>query len=183
MKRRLAITALAGAILVLGSPLPRARANDDFGAVVRAIEQFYHVKHQNLPLLARAAITTTRTAAKIRGGEAKRIAQAGSARVVFFEDQEFDSRGRIATFKASLENTLKDAWSPLVETLAAKEEEQTYIYVREAGQRFNVLVVTIERHEATVVQVTVAPEVLATLLKDPNEMGRAITSDATINDN
>jgi len=101
MKRRLAITTLAGAILVLGSPLPRARATDDFSAVVRAIEQFYHVKHQNLPLLARATITTTRTAAKIRGGEAKRIAQAGSARVVFFEDQEFDSRGRIATFKAA----------------------------------------------------------------------------------
>jgi hypothetical protein len=34
-----------------------------------------------------------------------------------------------------------------------------------------------------VVQATVAPEILAQLMKDPGEMGKALTEDATINDN
>ena len=181
MKARFAIIALTFAAL-LGAPLWRGHASDDFSAVVKVVEQFYHVKHQNLPLLARAGIKVTRTAARIRGGEARRLAETGSARVAFFEDQEFNSRGRIAGFKAQINSTLV-GWSPLIQTLAAKDEEQTYIYVRDAGEKFHVLVITIERHEATVVQATVAPGVLAALMKDPNEMGRALTNDATINDN
>jgi hypothetical protein len=43
-------------------------------------------------------------------------------------------------------------------------------------------VVSIERRDAVVVQVTLKPGVLAELMRDPNEMGRAITEDATTND-
>jgi len=67
--------------------------------------------------------------------------------------------------------------------LSAKDEEQTYIYIREAGAKFHVLVVTIERREATVVEATVAPDVLAMLMKDPNEMGKTLTDDAALNNN
>jgi hypothetical protein len=103
--------------------------------------------------------------------------------VVFFEDQNFDSRGQIASFKTALQSALIAEWSPLVQTMAPKDEEQTYIYLRAAGPKFSILVVTIERHEATVVQATVTPETLAELMKDPGEMGKALTDDATINDN
>ncbi len=123
------------------------------------------------------------TAARMKGGDYKRLAEAGSVRVAFFEDQEFDSRGQIATFKASMQATLADSWSPLVQTAAPKSEEQTYIFIHTAGEKFNVLVITIERHEATVVQATIAPDVLAQLMKDPGDMGKAVTEDATINDN
>src|SRR6266513_1363492 len=99
---------------------------DDADAVVNAIEQFYHVKHQSLPLLARAGIKGARTVARIRGGDYKRIADAGSVRLVFFEDQEFNSQGRIAGFRASIQNALNESWSPLIATLSAKDEEQTY---------------------------------------------------------
>src|ERR1700730_611726 len=66
--------------------------SDDFGAVVKPIERFYHVKHQSIPLLARASMKATTTAARIKGGEYKRLAEAGSVRVAFFEDQDFNSR-------------------------------------------------------------------------------------------
>jgi len=79
MKARPAIIVLMFATF-LGAPFWRGHASDDFNAVVKVIEQFYHVKHQNLPLMARAGIKVTRTAAKIRGGEAKRLAEAGNAR-------------------------------------------------------------------------------------------------------
>jgi hypothetical protein len=181
MKAKLAIILIAAIAFAPRLALGHA-SGDDFGAVVKAIEQFYHVKHQTLPLLARAGIKAVRTGAKIRGGEYKRIAEAGSMRVAFFEDQTFDSRGNIAAFKASVQNTLADNWSPLVQTRAPKEEEQTYIYVRDAAQKFHVLVITIEKREATVVQATVSPQALADLMKNPNEMGKTLTDEATISD-
>ena len=55
-------------------------------------------------------------------------------------------------------------------------------HLRENGEKFNVLVVTFDRHEGCVVQITVSPRTLALLLKDPEGMGRAITEEATTND-
>lgn len=183
MKTKTTIAALIIALLLGAGPAGVLARGDGFNDAVKMIEQFYHVKHQSIPLLARAGMKAVSTAARIKGGDYKRLAEAGSVRVAFFEDQNFDSHGQIATFKASMQTTLEGDWSPLVQTLAPKNEEQTYIYLRDAGNKFHVLVVSIERREATVVQATVAPEVLAQLMKDPNEMGKALTEDATINDN
>jgi hypothetical protein len=183
MKTKTTIAALIIALLLGAGPAGVLARSDGFNDVVKMIEQFYHVKHQSIPLLARAGMKAVSTAARIKGGDYKRLAEAGSVRVAFFEDQNFDSHGQIATFKASMQTTLEGDWSPLVQTLAPKNEEQTYIYLRDAGNKFHVLVVSIERRDATVVQATVAPEVLAQLMKDPNEMGKALTEDATINDN
>src|ERR1700681_4136492 len=154
MKTKLIIAALMTALLLSSSPTSSSAHGDGFNDAVKTIEQFYHVKHQNIPLLARAGMKAVRTAARLKGGDYKRLAEAGSIRVVFFEDQNFDSRGQIASFKTALRSSLIAEWSPLVQTLAPKDEEQTYIYLRDAGTKFSVLVVTIERHEATVVQAT-----------------------------
>ena len=170
-------------LMLVGGPISVRARSDGFNDAGKTIERFYHVKHQSIPLLARAGMKAVRLGAKIRGGEYKRLAEAGSVRVAFFEDQNFDSRGQIATFKASMQAVLTGDWSPLVQTLAPKDEEQTYIYIRDAGEKFHVLVVTIERHEATVIQATIAPDVLAQLMNDPAGMGKALTADATINDN
>jgi hypothetical protein len=183
MKTRLTIAVLMITLLLNWPAAGSLAHGDGFTDAVKMIEQFYHVRHQNIPLLARAGIKAVRTAAKIRGGDYKRLAEAGSVRVAFFEDQNFDSRGQIASFKQSMQATLAGAWSPLVQTLAPRDEEQTYIFIRDAADKFHVLVVTIERHDATVIQATVSPEILAQLMKDPEGMGKALTEDATINDN
>jgi hypothetical protein len=183
MKTKIKIAGLVMALVIIAGPFRVRASGDGFNDVVKMIEQFYHVKHQSIPLLARAGMKAVSTAARIKGGDYKRLAEAGSVRVAFFEDQNFDSRGQIATFKTSMRTTLEGDWSPLVQTLAPKNEEQTYLFIRDAGAKFHVLVVTIERREATVVQATVSPEVLAQLMKDPNEMGKTLTEDATINDN
>jgi len=178
MKTKLTLIAVLLA-LACGLQVSGRAGGDGFNDVVKAIEQFYHVKHQNIPFLARAGMKAVRTAANIKGGEWKQIAEAGSVRVVLFEDQIFDSRGRIASFKASVQKTLGPEWSVLVQTLSPKDEQQTHIFLREAGPKFHVIVIEIERHNATVVQATVKPEVLAQLLKDPGEMGKSITDEAT----
>src|SRR3954468_5760213 len=127
------LTILLAIFVALSVPIGALADRDGFNDAVKLIEQFYHVKHQNIPLLARAGIKAVKTAAKIRGGEYKKIAEAGSVRAAFFEGQIFDSRGQIATFKKLLQQSLVSQWSPLVQTLSAKSEEQSYVYVRDAG--------------------------------------------------
>jgi hypothetical protein len=180
--KKITVRIIGVALLTVAAAQSTWAAADDFSSVVKLVERFYHVKHQSIPLLARAGMKAAQTAARLKGGEAKRLAEAGSIRVAVFEDQDFDSRGTIAAFKASMTSLLGERWSPLVQTLAPKDEEQSHIFVSEAGEKFHVLVVTIERHDAVVVQVTLKPETLAQLLQDPNQMGREITQDATTND-
>jgi hypothetical protein len=168
------------AIALLSLSIPVRASDNDFKSVVKMIEQFYRVKHQGIPFLAKAGMKVATTAAKIKGGEAKRIAEAGSIKLAVFEDQAFN--GDFTKFRASLNGALNDTWMPLIQTLSAKSTEQNYIYLRNAGEKYNVLVINISERDATVVQVTVSAKNLALLLKDPEGTGKSITEEATIND-
>ena len=177
----LQLRAITAAVLVLFLTANVARAKgDDFNSVVKMIEQFYGVKHQGIPFLAKAGLKVGRTAARIKGGQARRIAEAGSIKLAVFEDQDFD--GEFTKFRSTLNTALNQTWSPLVQTISATDDEQVYVFLREAGDKFNVLVITIEPHDATVVQVNLSPKNLALLLKDPEGTGKAITEEATIMD-
>lgn len=153
---------------------------DDFNSVVKMIEQFYGVKHQGIPFLAKAGLKAARTAAKIKGGTAKRLAEAGSVKLAVFENQEF--AGEFLKFRGTLTAALSQTWLPLVQTASGTDKEQVYIFMREARENYDVLVITIEQRDATVVQVRLSPKNLALLLKDPEGTGRAITEEATIVD-
>jgi len=179
--KRLLITVLLLSLLWISPPTSVAKS-DDFGTVVKVIEDFYDVKHKSLPFIARAGIKTATAAARLSGGVRKRLAEAGSVRVVFFEDQEFNSKGGIADFRTRVTTTLAGKWLPFIQVLSPGDEAQTYIFLRDAGPKYMVLVVTIEKREASVVQVTLAPQTLAMLMQDPNEMGKAINDDAINND-
>jgi len=110
------------------------------------------------------------------------LAEAGSVKLAFFEDQEFNARGSIADFRATLKATLAGRWLPFIQVLSLNDGAQTYVFLRDAGPKYAVLVVTIEKHDAAVVQVNLAPQTLAMLMQNPNEMGKAITDDATTTD-
>ncbi|HEX6042873.1 MAG TPA: hypothetical protein VFZ22_00185 [Pyrinomonadaceae bacterium] len=153
---------------------------DDFNSVVKLIEQYYNLKHQGIPFLAKAGMKVGTTAARIKGGTAKRIAEAGSIKLAVFEDQSF--KREFGPFRTSLNTALTQTWVPLIQTVEGSGEEQTYIFVREAGDKFNVLVIAIEQRDATVVQVTLSPKNLELLIKDPEGTGKAITEEATIID-
>ena len=176
--------AIATKLLVVGMILTTVNAapakGDDFNSVVKMIEQFYRVKHVGIPFLAKAGMKVATTAARIKGGQARRLAEAGSIKLAVFEDQDFN--GDFTKFRASLNEALNATWMPLIQTLSAQDEEQVYIFLKDAGQKINVLVITIEQRDATVVQVTLSPKNLALLLKDPEGTGKSITQEATIND-
>lgn len=176
-------TPIAAVALSLALLLPYAvvqAKGDDFNSVVKLIEQFYGVKHQGIPFLAKAGMKVATTAAKIKGGTAKRIAEAGSIKLAVFEDQSFDKE--FTHFRTSLNAAMTATWTPLIQTLSSGGEDQTYIFLREAGDKFHVLVITITRRDATVVQATLSPKNLALLMKDPEGTGKSITEEATIID-
>jgi hypothetical protein len=166
-------------VLLLAQNVVNAKG-DDFNSVVKMIEQFYGVKHVGIPFLANAGMKVARTAARIKGGEARRIAEAGSIKLAVFENQDFD--GEFTKFRTTLNTAMNQTWSPVIQTISATDGEQVYIFLREAGEKFNVLVITIAQRDATVVQVTLSAKNLALLLKDPEGTGKAITEEATIND-
>jgi hypothetical protein len=166
-----------GLALLLPLCLVQAKG-DDFKSVVKMIEQFYGVKHQGIPFLAKAGMKVATTAAKIKGGTAKRIAEAGSIKLAVFEDQSFDRE--FTQFRTSLNAALNQTWMPLIQTTSS--DEQVYIFLRDAGEKFHVLVITISRRDATVVQATLSPQNLALLIKDPEGTGKSITEEATIID-
>jgi len=153
---------------------------DDFNSVVKMIEDFYRVKHVGIPFLAKAGMKVTTTAARIKGGTARRLAEAGSIKLAVFENQAFN--GDFLKFRGSLNSALNETWMPLIQTFSATNAEQTYIYLRNAGDKTHVLVITIDERDATVVQVTLSQKNLALLLKDPEGTGKAITEEATLND-
>src|SRR2546423_12375624 len=103
---------------------------DDFNSVVKMIEQFYRVKHEGIPFLAKAGMRVATTAARIKGGQAKRLAEAGSIKLAVFEDQNF--AGDFMKFRTSLNDALNATWMPLIQTLSAKNEEQVYIFLKSA---------------------------------------------------
>ena len=181
MKIRLFTGTVILALLLTCTICAQAKG-DDFGSVVKIIEQFYHVKHEGIPFLAKAGIRAVTTAAQLRGGTAKRVAEAGSIKLAVFEGQSFDAGGDFTRFRQTLNAALNQTWIPFVQTLSAVEQEQTYIFLRNAGEKFHVLLITIEPSDATVLQVTVSPANLALLLKDPEGMSKAISDEATIND-
>jgi len=174
--KRIATIAL---LLFASVPVVHAKG-DDFNSVVKMIEDFYRVKHVGIPFLAKAGMKVATTAARIKGGTARRLAEAGSIKLAVFENQEFN--GDFAKFRSSLNQALNETWMPLIQTVAAAGEEQTYIFLRNAGDKTNVLVITIEGRDATVVQVTLSAKNLALLLKDPEGTGKAITEEATLID-
>jgi len=175
----IATTILVFAFVFTTANIAQAKG-DDFNSVVKMIEQFYRVKHVGLPFLAKAGMKVATTAARIKGGEARRLAEAGSIKLAVFEDQSF--AGDIIKFRGSLNEALNVTWMPLVQTVSATDAEQVYIFLKDAGDKFDVLVITIDQRDATVVQVTLSPKNLALLLKDPEGTGKAITQEATIND-
>ena len=176
-------TLLLALVLItsLSTPLANAKG-DDFSDVVKAIERFYHVKHKGIPFLAKAGIKTATVAARIAGGTKRRIAEAGSVKVAYFENQQFRSTDGFNAFKAMMNTMLVQSWSPLIQTVAPKDGEQAYIYLRDQGTMYNVLVINLGQSEGSVIQVTLSPQALAALIRDPDEMGQTITAEAISDD-
>src|SRR2546423_4768183 len=89
-----------------------AQAND-YNAVVKLVENFYHVKHKGLPMLARIGMRVARPDG------------VKSVKLATFENQDFSSGGQ-SDFYAAMKRTLNPEWRPLVQVRSRQDGSQTY---------------------------------------------------------
>lgn len=142
--------------------------NADYSAVVKLVESHYHVKHRGTPFIATWAV--------------KAVHPQGvrDFKMATFEDQDFSATSD-AEFALAVRRLLTPTWQPLIQVRSRQDAAQTYVYLKEAGENFKVMVVTIERRDATVLQAEVSPQTLAKWLKEPDKIGRTL-SDASAGD-
>jgi hypothetical protein len=160
-KRLLAQAILLAALLVCANEVARAQTAE-YGAVVKLVESHFHVKHKGTPFIANLAVKVVRP----RGVRDFKLAT--------FEDQDFSSTGADTEFALAVRRLLTPTWQPLVQTRNRQDGEQTYVYLREAGDNFKVMVVTIERRDATVLQAEVSPQTLIKWIKEPDQIGHQL---------
>lgn len=164
---RLAACALAFLLLSQGAPrAATAAANREFDAVVRLVESHYHVRRRRLPFMAG---TLMRVAARRAG--------VRNLRLAIFAEQDFTPRSGDQEFAAAVGAAFGGEWQPLVR-INSQSGERTLVYLREAGEHVRLLVVNIERREATVAQAELSPQTLAGWLQNPERIGRALAREA-----
>lgn len=147
-----------------------AKDEPEFGDVVKLIESHFRVKHKSIPLLAKLPLKVA--------GRFSRIAEIGSVKLAVFDDKNLSAPAGEADFAAKLRGKLEPHWQPLVEVRAKSGEDQTHIYTAGAGRLIKIIVIQIGRRDAAAVQVSVTPENLAKLLRNPETMGETLADEA-----
>ena len=171
MRPRLIALTLCAALAACFFPAAPSGAQKkaDFGDVVKLIERHYGVRHRGVPLLARAGIGVAR--------KLTRYGEYGSFKLAVFEDQDFSARA-VGDLQSLMRAAVEPYWSPLVQVRLERDSEQTYVYAREAGKYFKILIVNIQPRDATVVQADISPQKLMLLMKDPDTAARNVTDEA-----
>jgi hypothetical protein len=125
---------------------------DDFGRIVRHIEASYHV-HQN-----------QRFAMGFAGLVVKfwHVAGVKSFKGAIFEDQHLEGTETDAKLDEIVAHASRSGWQPMVRSFSRRTGEHTYIYAQNggSGNDLKLLVVSVERNEAAVIQVKLDPDKL-----------------------
>lgn len=77
-----------------------------------------------------------------------------------------------ARFDAFVQGVAGSNYHPLVRVRSGRDSEQTYIYVREAGSGWEMLLVTVEPSDAVVMKMHLNPEAMERWIDDPVENGK-----------
>lgn len=167
-KHRKTVTHALGALVIMATLLAAtpqtARAGDpEFDAITKHLKLFYHAKRVSIPFLGLANFFV----------KIVRPAGVKSFKVAIFEDLNFTAGKTDTELRAVLRSALSPEWQPLVRT-RSRAGEQTYVYVREAGENIKLMVVTIDRSDAVVARVKLSPKRLSEFLNNPKILGISV---------
>lgn len=138
---------------------PASARGDDFDAVVRNVRAASGGKRVRIPFLGLASFA------------AKFVRPAGvkSFKLAVFED--LTMAGDVSGLGAAVGQALGPEWRSLLRVRSGRGAEQTYVYVREAGDDLKLMIVTLDGDQATVIRAKVRPEALAKFARDPKVLG------------
>lgn len=157
---RLSITVM----LVTLAPVASLAGDESFSKVVKHIKSNYRARQQGFfgaMMLARFAV--------------KVIKPAGvkNFKVVLLRDLDYTEAPspRNGEFHAFIQSKIDPRWTPLVQYSSPREKQWTYVYITQEKEDVKVLVVTLQRKDAVVLQTKFSPAKLVEFMNNPQIMG------------
>lgn len=159
-KRFLPIALIAVITLLCSSP---AQAGDkSFSSVVKHIKSNYGARQQSFfgaMMFARFVVKVVRPAG------------VKNFKVVLLKDLNLSERPDRAEFHEATRRLISSEWQSLVQYNSTRENQYTHVYVHHTKSDVKLLVVTLQKNEAVVVQTKFSPEKLIKFIDDPRIMG------------
>ena len=139
--------ALSGLSLV---SIPASARDREFGLLVRHVESYYHARRAHRFVLGFASVVVN-------------IAHpygVKNFKLAIFENQDLSASRDDLDFASVVQAGLNEGWQPLVQVYSRRAAERTCIFARTLGQDVKLLVATLEKDEAVVLEVKLNPEKL-----------------------
>jgi hypothetical protein len=156
---------IAAVVLALTLSASVASADDkSYSQVIKQIKSNYRAKQQGffgMVMLARFAV--------------KLIKPAGvkNFKVTMLRELDYSSgpRPESKDFHAFLRSKIEPEWTPLVTYSAPRERQWTYVYALQEKEDIKLLVVTVQKQDAVVLQAKFSPAKLVEFMNNPQIMG------------
>jgi len=165
------ITRLSITVTLLTLAPTAALAGDEsFSSVVNHIKSSYHGKQQGFfgaMMIARFAV--------------KMIKPAGvkNFKLVYLKDLDYSEAPGPATgqFHSFIQSKIDPRWTPLVQYSSPREKQWTYVYITRENDDVKILVVTLQQHDAVVLQTKFSPAKLVEFMNNPQIMGISLNDE------
>jgi hypothetical protein len=163
MRRHGWLWAIACSTVLLSAAIAWA-GDSDFNRVVKAMETRYGIHHTRIPFV---------------GLVLKFYHPDGihALKLATFENLDGKVQASAADLDAMVTQNLGGNWRPLVRDISRRGEESTVIYADASSNRVKLLIVSIERDEATIVKMDATEEGLQKLMdRDSDESHGSLSS-------
>jgi hypothetical protein len=163
------ITRLSITVTLLTLAPTAALAGDEsFSTVVKHIKSNYHGKQQGFfgaMMVARFAV--------------KMIKPAGvkNFKLVYLKDLDYSEAPSPTTgqFNSFIQSKIDPRWTPLVQYSSPREKQWTYVYITRENDDVKILVVTLQKQDAVVLQTKFSPAKLVEFMNNPQIMGISLS--------
>ncbi|HVF47623.1 MAG TPA: hypothetical protein VNA17_08670 [Pyrinomonadaceae bacterium] len=153
-------------------PTAEARKPNEYENIVRHLKAKYQAKKVSIPFLwlAKFAVKVVRPAG------------VKSFSLTMFEDLKFSAETLDKEMQAAMRDSFGPEWTSVFR-VRARDGQQAYMYMREAGKNVKLTLVTIDKNQAAVVRATFSPERLAEFVNDPKIFGISLRNGEEANEN
>ena len=147
------------ATLALCLIFPIASQASDMSRVIRALEVDLGVRHTHIPMLGIAMFV-----GKVASGF-----QMPGVKLAVFEDATLSQRSS-AEIEHAMLNALGSQWSPFVKSTSRHGDEQNWIYVNLEGKKLQMMIVSAQGNELSLVEVKMGEGQMRKWINDGDEM-------------
>jgi hypothetical protein len=161
------VPVLAAACL-LGAASAQA-ADREFTEVVHVISEEFHTRPMSIPMFGLVNLVTAA------------VHPAGTRHIDLAVFEHLNSRDREGrNLPEAILNAVGRSWKPFVQVRSHKNghDETVFVYMRQEGKEWKLLVTAVERDEATVVQLLLNPDALARWISSPEHCARHWNGDS-----